>query len=234
MRSDFFNQIKKNRESYYQEYGNHVFAETSQTENTTSVKINLPEFRFPRLPQIHFPDTSGIRINSGKIAKWVLIGIGKTTKRIGTALLGFGKYFNKNIQSIQEHLDEKAENIQEKFYNRVVVLYDEDEKGEQRKSPDTYSEKDHRSTGKTDNAIAAILNRWWSQILISLELDEATNDMRVFEKAPINEQANSESESMEKPRQIKRWFRKFIDQLSIVSGKIHQHSLQPLINRFIL
>jgi hypothetical protein len=234
MRSDFFNQIHKNRERYYKEIMNCETEYCQPSRQDSEYASQILQLKLPR-PSIFIagmgkPDWNQFRRNTLKMIKNLKYIHHKIVKGIRRLILPLVLRY----QNTEARLDQTLESWQESFYKRVIVLFD-DQEVEEESIPDKPINRPWQIPDEKDEyRLPGYLRKLWTRILISLELDEVTTDIIVNSNSSLK----NDNREMITIAQKSRWLiRKsghfFKKTLRIVRRYFHSSPFYPMLNRFI-
>ncbi len=232
MRSEFFNQIKKNREAYYREIQERP-GDPGKNYNPFNVEeVAVLPLKMPRIsmPEIHLamPDLNRVRgllVSAAKAIRSGWTGVAQSWKKVQ-------KPFRERITKTSRALEQKAENWQEGFYNRVVVLFEDGNDVESRATGNPALHDPMEQVSDT-SPIMEKVRRLWTGMLVSLELDEAITEIKVTQQVHDDE----EQKETGQPKLIHR-IKYVLNRIKVagfkkISASLSGKLLKPIINRFI-
>ncbi|MCB2219157.1 MAG: hypothetical protein KQI35_02095 [Bacteroidetes bacterium] len=236
MRSEFFNQIHKNKERYYKERMNQELKSSQVANRTSEYPTQLLQLRLPwpivsiscflKPGWAQFGHKTAVAFKTSKyFTKWMTHRISK-----------FIQPFSLQLTTARIKLDQQFESWQEGFYNRVIVLFEEQD-GHSESMPGKISKKSLPVANKgnvNESGIIKYLRKLWTSVMISLELDEATTEIRM-ENYSCKREGDAEVDNIaeKKPWQIRNSCILFKKICQKIFQKINRVYIYPMVNRFI-
>lgn len=236
MRSEVFNQIKKNRENYFRDQANQfVSVHKSNSQKAVHQPLKLPKLKLPRNLQLN---GNSLQLKANvlyKIGASLLIGSQNLLPQFGSVLKQQLKPIKTWLQNQSKAIELKSENYKERFYQHVAGLFEDE--GNQMSFVDNHSrvKAGNQTLSLHTNGVIERLRRMWASFLISLELDDAILEINPNVKQQTQRSASKPANKPPgKSGLLKKVFRRWSSRLLIVTKKVHHQTLKPVFNYFIL